>query len=329
MSLGDLLGAGVLCERSVALFAEAGDLYMRDQVLLMVGNALLAQGDETGARTLIEDLIDGSDAGHSFWMAGWVLCAYGEIALQQGDGSRARFLLEQALAQSHRVGNRSGMARAYSLLAQVALAAQNLTSARDNAAQSLQIAGSVGDKETIIGCLEGIADIAARNGQMAWATRLWGAAERQRETARKEPAAAEQRSGKPLVETACSAIGRQLFDEMWSEGRSLTPEQALNDCGLRIADCGLRIGDLGPGVRSQRSEAADERDVSVYNPQSAIRAQHSRKITAHCADGTCQPEDHEHIRNPQSATGHSHRSGAIRIRWKRDCLASATGLRTS
>ena len=44
--------------------------HMRDQVLLMVGNALLAQGDETQARNLIEELIVGSDAGRSFWIAG-------------------------------------------------------------------------------------------------------------------------------------------------------------------------------------------------------------------------------------------------------------------
>ncbi len=41
-------------------------------------------------------------------------------------------------------------------------------------------------------------------------------------------------------------------------------------------------------------------DQRSNNPQSAIRAQLSRKSTAHCADGTSQPEDHEHIRNPQS-----------------------------
>ncbi|MEO8288697.1 MAG: LuxR C-terminal-related transcriptional regulator [Chloroflexota bacterium] len=224
---GDLPRAEILCERSVALFTEAGDLHMRDQVLLTVGNTLLAQGDETKARSLIEKLITGSDAGRSFWMAGWVLCTYGEIALQQGDTMRARFLLEQALEQSQRMGNQHGMTRAYSLLAQAALASHDCEEARSLALQSLKIAGPSCDREAVVTCLEGMADIAVRHGQATWAIRLWGAAARQREAGCIQAPTATPANRKAHIEAALKITGSEQFNEAWKEGRSLTPEEAI------------------------------------------------------------------------------------------------------
>lgn len=254
MCQGDLLGAGALCERSVALFTEAGDLHMRDQVLLMAGNARLARGDEAEARNLIEELIVGSDESHSFWMADWVLCAYGEIALQQGDGARARFLLEQALAHSQRMDNKPGIARAYALLAQVAVLLQNMDEAYTLAVQGFQAARAQGDKETIIACMEGMADIATRQGKTHWATRIWGAAERQRELAHwLNPG--ELAVHRPLMDTARRALGEQLYAAVWAEGRSLTPEQAVQADEPEVKQQ-VEPADVRPSVLTRREHEA-------------------------------------------------------------------------
>ncbi len=61
--------------------------------------------------------------------------------------------------------------------------------------------------------------------------------------------------------------------------------------GWRGARASIRSGSFDARSRVVR--------LVTRNPQPAIRAQHSRKSTAHCADGKTRSEDHEHIRNPQ------------------------------
>jgi hypothetical protein len=77
--------------------------------------------------------------------------------------------------------------------------------------------------------LEGLASVVAAQGEFAWAVRLWGAAESLRKTGKAfwPISPAERATYTRLVATAGTRLGEEAFTTVWTEGRTMTPEQAL------------------------------------------------------------------------------------------------------
>jgi len=75
--------------------------------------------------------------------------------------------------------------------------------------------------------LEGLASVVAAQGEVAWAARLWGAAEALRETTGAPIAPVERRAYEARVTAARAQLGERPFATAWAEGRLMTPEQAL------------------------------------------------------------------------------------------------------
>jgi ATP/maltotriose-dependent transcriptional regulator MalT len=98
---------------------------------------------------------------------------------------------------------------------------------RTLAAQSLEIARTVHDTGSLILCLEELADVAAGQGEPAWAARLWGAAERYREASHATLPLVERLGRARHIEHAQGLLGKQIFAERWAEGRNMTAEQAI------------------------------------------------------------------------------------------------------
>ncbi len=119
------------------------------------------------------------------------------------------------------------MSQALTVLAKVAETQRDQLMARTLYQESLDVAREVGDKVLIALGLEGLAGVVGTQGEPVWATRLWGAA-----------AALRDRIGAPMppieragYERATAAVrmhlGEQIFATAWTEGRAMTPEQAL------------------------------------------------------------------------------------------------------
>src|SRR5256884_2811000 len=181
LSQGDYAQAQQLYERAIALFKEAGDLWLYGELHLFLANVYWAQGDEARARTFLREGLAIHDQVGNAWVTGWFVSLFGKIALRQGDIPRARFLLEAGLKRHQQVGDQQGQALLYALLAQAAASERDYTLTRTLAAQSLELARAVGDMGSLILCLEELADVVAAQGEPEWATVLWGAAERYRE----------------------------------------------------------------------------------------------------------------------------------------------------
>jgi ATP/maltotriose-dependent transcriptional regulator MalT len=152
---------------------------------------------------------------------------FGEIALRQGDIPRARILLEAGLKRHRQLGDQQGQALIYALLAQAAASEHDYMLTRTLAAQSLETARSVHDTASLILCLEELADVVAGQGEPAWAARLWGAAQRYREASHATLPLVERPGRARHIEQAQGLLGKQLFAQMWAEGRTLTAEQAI------------------------------------------------------------------------------------------------------
>ncbi|HKF37727.1 MAG TPA: LuxR C-terminal-related transcriptional regulator, partial [Ktedonobacteraceae bacterium] len=227
LSQGDYAQAQQLYERAIALFKEVGDLWLYGELHLFLANAYWAQGDETKARTFLKEGLAIHDQVGNVWVTGWFVSLFGKIALRQGDIARARFLLEAGLKRHQQLGDQQGQALIYALLAQAAASEHGYTAARNLAMQSLEIAGTVHDNRSLILCLEELADVAAGQGEPAWAARLWGAAEHYREASNAPLPLVERLGRAHRIEQAQRLLGGQVFAEWWAEGRTMTAEQAI------------------------------------------------------------------------------------------------------
>ncbi len=181
LSQGDYTQAQQLYERAIALFEEAGDLWLYGELHLFLANVYWAQGDEARARTFLKEGLAVHDQVGNAWVTGWFVSLFGKIALRQGEIPRARFLLEAGLKRHQQLGDQQGQALIYALFAQAAASEHDFTLTRTLAAQSLELARAVRDTGSLILCLEELADVVAGQGESEWAARLWGAAEHYRE----------------------------------------------------------------------------------------------------------------------------------------------------
>jgi len=126
LSLSDYTKAQQLYERAIALFKEAGDLWLYGELHLFLANVYWAQGDRTKAQTFLkEGLAVHDQVGNAGWVTGWFVSLFGEIALRQGDIARARFLLEAGLKRHQQIGDQQGQALINALLAQAAASEQD------------------------------------------------------------------------------------------------------------------------------------------------------------------------------------------------------------
>jgi len=228
LSQGDYAQVHQLYERAIALFKEAGDLWLYGELHLFLANVYWAEGDEAAARAFLkEGLAIHDQVGNAWWVTGWFVSLFGEIALRQGDILRARFLLEAGLKRHQQLGDQQGQALTYALLAQAAASEQDYMLTRTLAAQSLEIARTILDTGLLILCLEELADVAAGQGEPTWAARLWGAAEHYREASNATLPLVERLGRAHRIEQAKCLLGEQVFAERWTEGRNMTAEQAI------------------------------------------------------------------------------------------------------
>lgn len=158
-------------------------------------------------------------------IACWFYLA-GLVAHQERDFVRARPLLEESVALYKELGDRWHTALSLSTLARVETVQSNYVAAVSLHKESLALYRQIGNNN-FASVLEGLADVAVRQGQPALAAQMWGAAE-----------ALRQHIGAPLppvyradyersVAAARTQLGEKAFVAAWAEGRTMTPEQAL------------------------------------------------------------------------------------------------------
>ena len=227
LSEGEYTQAQQLYERAIALFKEAGDLWLYGELHLFLANAYWVEGAEATAQNFFKEGLTVHDQLGNAWVTGWFVSLFGEIALRQGDIPRARFLLEAGLKRHQQLGDQQGQARIYALLAQAATSEQDFTLTRKLAAQSLEIARAMHDSRSLIQCLEELADVATDQGESEWAARLWGAADRYREGVRPALPSTERPGHARHIEQAQRLLGEQVFAAKRAEGRTMTAEQAV------------------------------------------------------------------------------------------------------
>jgi DNA-binding CsgD family transcriptional regulator len=136
---------------------------------------------------------------------------------------------------SREVGFKEGIAASYSLSGQLALSQGDVTTARSLVEESLILSGELGEKWVIAKGLLGLGEVVAVQQKLAWAAQLWGAAEALRDTLGIPLPPVERTDYERLVSAARVHLGERAFAAAWTQGRAMTPEQAVAAKGHKPA----------------------------------------------------------------------------------------------
>src|SRR5207244_6362334 len=98
-----------------------------------------------------------------------------------GEQAQILDLFEESRSAFKEAGDQAGMADALIGLASAAKMRGDFVAAHDLYQESFPILQRIQYKELIPSCLEGLAAVAAEQGELVWAAHLWGAAEVLRE----------------------------------------------------------------------------------------------------------------------------------------------------
>ena len=225
---GDYTTASPLYQQSLGLYRQRGNKSGMARTLLHSARLLLvSQGDPATVRSLLEEgLALFQEVGDKQGMAdAWYF--FGQFTFSQGESARANVLTRESVRLYREMGDRHGLALSLTALAGISAAQGDAGAARALYEEGLALGRTIGDKAAMAFSLEGLADGLVAQGEPERAARLWGAAEVLREALGGLPAPVDRAGHEQAVASAHHLLGEQAFATAWTQGRSMTPEQAL------------------------------------------------------------------------------------------------------
>jgi predicted ATPase/class 3 adenylate cyclase/DNA-binding CsgD family transcriptional regulator len=225
---GEHTRARSLLEDSLEMSRELGDtmsiadsLYHLARLYRLSGDDLIqahAWLEESFA--LYQELGDKESIAYYLYLSGL-------LALYKGDTALAYSRVEQAVALFKEMGQQHGTTISLYAFAQVVIAQGNNARSQSLYEEGIAVARKAGNRQTVAFGLQGLASVVAVQGEVAWAARLWGAAEALREIIGAPIPPVERPTYESSVTAARTQLGEKLFATAWAEGRLMTPEQVL------------------------------------------------------------------------------------------------------
>jgi DNA-binding CsgD family transcriptional regulator len=149
------------------------------------------------------------------------------VAEDQDEYERAAAYYQESLALYREVGDKEGIAELTRSLGRIAQIQADYGRAAILYDESLRLYTQLGNRLGTARDLEAMAALHAACRQPEPATRLWAAADALREQISAPLENVERTKNQPLMAAARKALGEVAFENAWSEGQKLTPEQAL------------------------------------------------------------------------------------------------------
>jgi predicted ATPase/class 3 adenylate cyclase/DNA-binding CsgD family transcriptional regulator len=263
---GELVKAQAHYEEALALWREIGD---KEAVAIALtdfaGFLNDYQKDFITARSMSEEALmlsrglSSKQEVHPLSLLSW-------IALNQGDLTAARQFAEETLALEREMGSKWSFANPLCVLARVEVRLGNYDRARYLYEDLLPLVKEVGDKGLTAIILEGLAEVLSAQGEVAWAARLWGAAESLRVSSGFPLLPVDLIDYEPAVAAARLRLSERAFDAAWDEGRTMTLDQVLGMPGRAIASTAVSaVQPATPSVKPSSSFPAGltAREVEV------------------------------------------------------------------
>ncbi len=229
---GEYDQARALLEESLTLYRTVSDQARIGGVLYLLAQVLfLSQSDLARAQVISEQsmalLVEVGDK----WTIGYCLNLTGQMRLMQGKPDLARELVEKSVALLKEVGDRGALVDALIILARIVTCQGNIAAAGQLYEESLAILREVGSSSfgpIVAAYLEGWGAMVASKGEPGEAARIWGTAEALREAIGAPMPPVDRNNYEQMVALVHTQLEEQTFSALWIQGRSTTPEQALN-----------------------------------------------------------------------------------------------------
>jgi predicted ATPase/DNA-binding CsgD family transcriptional regulator len=225
----DRRSAEPVLEESLVHFRQLGDKLGSALALSGTGLVAVGQGRHERGVALFHEAVDlfleigerwGASVTFSFLAVGW---------FGRGDAIRAKRLAERGLELARDIGSPEAICVACHAGSMAAQAEGDHERARVLLQEGLVLAAEASNETNVAYCLEGLAAAAASEGRLERAGGLWGAAEALLEKI--EVAAyiyAPHRSVyQGQVRAARARLDEAAWQTAWTEGRAMTPEQAI------------------------------------------------------------------------------------------------------
>jgi non-specific serine/threonine protein kinase len=225
--LGEYERAVPLCEKGLALCRELGDKRYGPWFLIQFGLGALNHGDYARAKALCEDALAMCRESGDKWFIALGLNHLGEVALRQGDYSHAATLYTESLALVRELGDKVAMAYNSRYLGEIAVRQGNYTQAAAFCTEGLTLAIETRSNSETAGGIEGLAQLACAKGNYAQAGRLFGMAEKLRETLGFRHERNDRTHHDQGVASTRAVLGEVALAAAWAEGRAMTLEQAI------------------------------------------------------------------------------------------------------
>ncbi len=227
MMRGKYAEAYSLLEESLVHSKEAGDVQNHATSLMVLGMLLLFEGDFAQAHVCLEECLTVSkEVGYKRNLALSMLFL-AIVAWVQGDVARARSLLEESQALFKEAGGRGRMAEVFITQGLVSLGEGDSPAARALLEESLKLSLELDNKWTSAWSLEGLAAVAAAQGEPVRAVWFMSAAQALREAIGTPQPSFSQAMVSSCIASTRTQLGEQVFDAVWAEGRTMTPEHLL------------------------------------------------------------------------------------------------------
>ncbi len=224
---GDDALALPLLKESVGLFQNVGDAWGLTGPLIYLAEIMNTQGDYESARSLMEQALSTVRLMGDKWRISAILDTLGEIAIAEGNYQEAYALCEESLAMCRGMSNNSRIPYKYRNMGYVARLMGNYAEAHRFYSESLNLDITLGNRERILNALDGIARLAAAEGQSLRAARLFGFIARQRETFHAVILGHEKIDYEHSIMAAKSILSEQEFAAAWAAGESMTLDDAI------------------------------------------------------------------------------------------------------
>ncbi len=222
-------GAMALLEEGLALYKELGD---RSGVALSIsnlGHAVVHHGDRERVVSLREEVEALLSEPLDRRVTAHLLLFLGFAAASEGDFEQMIVRQEEALALFRELGDIRNVATCLPSIGMAVLAQGGSERAAALFEEGLLLQRELKYKSAIFFGLMGMAGVAALREQPARAARLFGAAEALREEIGLSltSSANARYDYEGYLGTARAGLSEAAFDAAWSEGRAMSPEQAI------------------------------------------------------------------------------------------------------
>jgi predicted ATPase/class 3 adenylate cyclase len=233
---GDYGPAEALYSKSLRLAEELGDNHAIATALRSLGSVAHHRRDHPRARSFYEDSVARFREMNDGFCLAKSLIGLGLTAHEAGDQEHARMLGDQGLALLREADAKGELAPRLNQLGGAALAHGDVARAARFFQESLALSAETHHEPGIATSLENLARVAAARGRAPAVLRLLAAADARRRVYGLGCSAADSDACDRAIATARAQLDVATADAAWSDGASMTLEQAIAHARQQLTD---------------------------------------------------------------------------------------------